>query len=197
MRTRDTDKEELVYKKTIEQIVKHGFDGFSMNKLAKACNISVATLYIYYKDKDDLIKQVGSKLGNKFFGMVVDGFSADMPFEEGMWKQWQNRAGYALKYPTEVSCFEAMKHSPFAEEIMQTEALQKFKQLMMDFFKNAVERKELTPMPPEIFWCAAYGPLYALINFNREGKSMGGKKFVLTDEALKQTFDIMIKGLKN
>lgn len=196
MRTRDTDKEKLVYKKAIEQIVKHGFDGFSMNKLAKACNISVATLYIYYKDKDDLIKQVGTKLGQKFFGMVVDGFSADMPFEEGMWKQWQNRAAYALNYPTEVSCFESMKHTPFAEEIMQTEALQKFKQLMMEFFKNAVERNELNPLPPDIFWCAAYGPLYALLNFHREGKSMGGKTFKLTDEVLKQTFDLMIKGLK-
>ena len=56
MRTRDTDKEKLVIEKAIEQIVQDGFQGFSMNKLAKACNISVATLYIYYQDKDDLIK---------------------------------------------------------------------------------------------------------------------------------------------
>ena len=55
MRTRNIDKQELVKKKAIEMLVDIGFEGFSMNKLAQACDISVATLYIYYKDKDDLI----------------------------------------------------------------------------------------------------------------------------------------------
>jgi AcrR family transcriptional regulator len=59
MRTRYTEKEKLVRENAIVLLVKDGFEGFSMAKLAKACNISVATLYIYYKDKDDLIKQLG------------------------------------------------------------------------------------------------------------------------------------------
>ena len=47
MRTRDTDKEQLVKQKAIELLVNDGLDGFSMNKLAKACDIAVATLDIY------------------------------------------------------------------------------------------------------------------------------------------------------
>ena len=67
MRTRDTNKEEIVKQKTIEMIVKHGIEGFAMNRLAKECGISVATLYIYYTDKEDLIKKVGTELGTYFF----------------------------------------------------------------------------------------------------------------------------------
>ncbi len=66
MRTRNTDKEQLVKQKAIEMIVKDGFQGFSMNRLAMACDISVATLYIYYKDKDDLIKKIGLRLANVY-----------------------------------------------------------------------------------------------------------------------------------
>ncbi|WP_245895661.1 TetR/AcrR family transcriptional regulator [Flavobacterium album] len=66
MRTRNADKEELVKQKAIELLVKEGFQGFSMNKLAKASGISVATLYIYYQDKDDLIKQIGIEIGKTF-----------------------------------------------------------------------------------------------------------------------------------
>ena len=58
MRTRDNNKVELVKKTAIELMVKDGLEGFSMNKLARACNISVATLYIYYKDRDDLIVNI-------------------------------------------------------------------------------------------------------------------------------------------
>ena len=84
MRTRDTDKEKLVTQKAIEQIVQDGFQGFSMNKLAKACSISVATLYIYYKDKDDLIEKIGFEIGSRFFSSTVKDFSPDMSFEEGL-----------------------------------------------------------------------------------------------------------------
>ena len=37
MRVRDVDKEKLVIATAIDQIVEEGFQGFSMNKLAKAC----------------------------------------------------------------------------------------------------------------------------------------------------------------
>ena len=58
MRSRDSVKVDLVKQKAIELLVRSGVEGFSVNKLAKACGISVATLYIYYRDKDDLIRKV-------------------------------------------------------------------------------------------------------------------------------------------
>jgi AcrR family transcriptional regulator len=63
---RNTDKQDLVKETAISLLAKQGFEGFSMNKLAKACGISVATLYIYYADKDDLIKQIGLEMGREF-----------------------------------------------------------------------------------------------------------------------------------
>ena len=85
-------------------LVEEGFQGFSMNRLAKACDISVATLYIYYKDKDDLIKKIGVEIGKKFFRETLKDFSPAMSFKEGLKKQWENRSRFALKYPQEVSC---------------------------------------------------------------------------------------------
>ena len=52
MRTRDVNKEVIVKQKAIEMLVSQGVEGFGMNRLAKECGISVATLYIYYSDKD-------------------------------------------------------------------------------------------------------------------------------------------------
>ena len=195
MRTRDADKEKLVKEKAIEQIVQDGFQGFSMNKLAKACNVSVATLYIYYKDKDDLIINVGMEIGEKFFSAAIKDFSADMSFRDGLWKQWQNRSSFALNNPKEVACFEAIKHSPHADEIMKSGLLHKFKELLDAFSKNAIRNNELVELPLDVFWSIAYGPLYTLLNFHREGKSLGGRPFKLTDEIMKQAFDSVIKAL--
>lgn len=195
MRTRDADKEKLVIAKAIEQIVHDGLQGFSMNKLAKACNISVATLYIYYKDKDDLIIQIGSKIGEQFFTTAIKDFSSDMTFKEGLWKQWQNRATFAIENPVEVKCFEAMKHTPYAEAIMKSGLLSQFKELLDGFTKNAIRNKQLVELPLDVFWSIAYGPLYTLLNFHREGKSLGGKPFTLSEEKMKQAFNQVIKAL--
>ena len=61
MRTRNQDKEQLVKEEALKMLVNEGLEGFSVNKLAKRCGISVATLYIYYKDKDDLILKIAKE----------------------------------------------------------------------------------------------------------------------------------------
>src|SRR5215510_12794180 len=119
MRTRDINKESSVKEKAVEMLVKDGFEGFSMNKLAKACGISVATLYIYYKDKEDLIKKLGVEIGEKFFDETLNGFSIDMSFRDGLKKQWENRSRFALKYPLEVAAYEIIRHSTHGSYILE------------------------------------------------------------------------------
>ncbi|MBF4507870.1 TetR/AcrR family transcriptional regulator [Flavobacterium sp. JLP] len=197
MRIRDVDKEKLVIEMAIDQIVQEGFQGFSMNKLAKACSISVATLYIYYKDKDDLIQKIGATMALKFFTNTIKNFSPEMSFEEGLWKQWENRADFAMKYPKEVAFFEIIKHSPHGEAILDSiKEFSDFRAIMTQFVENAQRTKQLIPMTFEAFWCVAYGPLYTLLNLHREGKSMGGRPFKLTKEIMKEAFQATVKGLK-
>lgn len=197
MRVRDIDKENLVIENAIDQIVRDGFQGFSMNKLAKACSISVGTLYIYYKDKDDLIQKIGAKIALKFFSGTIKNFSPDMSFEEGLWRQWENRADFTMKYPKEVAFFEIVKHSPHSETILDSiKEFSDFRAIMKQFIDNGLENNELIPMTFEAFWCVAYGPLYTLLNLHTEGKSMGGKPFVLTKEIMKEAFQATVKALK-
>src|ERR1700760_338410 len=98
MRTRNTDKEELVKQTAIQMIVDDGLEGFSMNKLAKACGISVATLYIYYKDKDDLIIKIGKEEAQIMNDATLKDFSPDMSFADGLRRQWENRYEYMMAH---------------------------------------------------------------------------------------------------
>ena len=197
MRVRDIDKEKLVIANAIDQIVQDGFQGFSMNKLAKACNISVATLYIYYKDKDDLIQKIGATVAIEFFTSTIKNFSPEMSFEEGLWIQWVNRADFTMKYPKKVAFFEIIKHSPHGEIILNsTTRFSDFRLIMNEFNNNAIRNNELISMAFEAFWAVAYGPLYTLLNFHTDGKSMGGKPFVLTKSIMNEAFQATIKALK-
>ena len=194
MRTRDADKEKLVKQKAIEMLVQDGFQGFSMNKLAREADISVATLYIYYKDKDDLIKKIGSEIGKEFMSVTLQDFSPDMHFAEGLKKQWENRAAFAMKYPKEVACYEIIRQSPHGEYI-KGDSLKGFRDTMGQFCMNAIKNKELIPVPVDVFWSVAYGPLYTLLRFHDEGKSIGGHPFKFSKKIMHQALQLVLKAL--
>lgn len=195
MRIRDTDKIKLVKQKAIELIVTHGLEGFSMNKLAKACDISVATLYIYYKDRDDLIIKVAVEEGNLMGTAMIADFDPEMSLEQGLRKQWENRHGYSMNNPTMSLFFDQLRSSSYQQEFLAS-FLKEFKTVVGKFMHNIIERGEIEKMPFEVYWSIAFSPLYNLIRFHNEGKSMGGRPFKLTDEILWQTFDLVLKALK-
>ncbi|QHS54739.1 TetR/AcrR family transcriptional regulator [Mucilaginibacter sp. 14171R-50] len=195
MRIRNTDKVQLVKQKAIELIVKDGLEGFSMNKLAKACNISVATLYIYYKDRDDLILKIAIDEGTKMGDAMIKDFDPAMPFEEGLRKQWENRYGYMKANPIMTLFFEQLRSSSYQQSFLSS-FLTDFKLVMGKFMDNVIARGEIDKMPFEAYWSVAFAPLYNLIRFEQEGQSLSGQPFKMTDEILWKTFDLVVKGLK-
>ncbi len=195
MRTRDNSKEQLVRETAIEMMVKSGMEGFSMNKLAKACGISVATLYIYYKDRDDLIISIASDGGKLFSDALIKGFDPDASFEEGLRVQWKNRYRFMKEQPNLSMFFDQLRSSSYQERFLAG-FLQEFKQMMGKFMHNVINRGEIDKMPFETYWSIAFSPLYALARFDYEGQSLGGMPFKLTDEVLWKTFDLVVKALK-
>lgn len=194
MRIRDESKEAAIREKAIEMIVKEGFDGLSMQKLAKAANVSPATIYLYFKNREDLLNQLYIGIDQVFAKETLKDFNPDMHLEEGLWLQWKNRFAYHMKYPQHIHFMEQFRNSPLINHKDIKENI--FKQAMGNFFRNAVKRNEMNELPVEVFWAIAYGPLYTLIKFHSSKKSLMGNKFFLTEERMKQAFDAVIKGLK-
>jgi TetR/AcrR family transcriptional regulator, multidrug resistance operon repressor len=194
MRIRDEHKEQVVKQKALELLVSQGFEGFSMQKLARAANVSPATLYIYYKDKEDLIMSIGREIGEKLNQEIFKDFDPNAPFIEGMRVQWRNRANFMLNHQLEMTFYEQIKNSTFRDAV-GANIVAEFKEKMTVFMKNAYKNKEVRPMPIEVFWSIAYAPLYNLLRFHSDGQSIGGRPFVFTNEILWQTFDLVMKAV--
>src|ERR1700743_580500 len=97
MRVRDPDKERAIREKALEMIVAHGFDGLSMQKLARAAGVSPATIYIYFKDREDLLLQLYKRESGRFAQFILDGFDPEMDFATGLEFQWKKRAQYMIE----------------------------------------------------------------------------------------------------
>lgn len=195
MRPRDEGKENAIRKKAMELIVLTGFDGFSMHKLAKVAGVSVATIYIYYKDREDLILSLCKEETIRMTEATLKGFDPSMPFSKGLQNQWRNRAAFWLKNPVEAQFLERMRHSPYQEKTLLF--LKKdFVEAMQAFMSNAIKRKELVNVPIEVFWSVAYAPLYQLVKYHMDKTSLPGNgHFSLTNKTMNQTFQLVLKAL--
>lgn len=195
MRTRDDNKEKAIRQQALKMIVKDGFEGFSMQKLAKAAKVSPGTLYIYFQDKEDLILQLCREVGNKMSEATLIDFDPAMPFSEGLKVQWINRAKYCIKNPLESAFLEQLKHSS-----LQLKAIgilsQGFKEVMGLFVTNAIKRNELVKVPIEVYWSVAFAPLYNLVKFHQNKSSVGGRQFEFSDKIMMETLSLVLKALK-
>jgi TetR/AcrR family transcriptional regulator, multidrug resistance operon repressor len=183
-----------IREKAVEMIVSQGFDGFSMQKLAKAANVSPATLYIYYKDREDLIMQLWIESFKEMAEATLKNFDPAMSFAEGLRLQWKNRAKFCLKNPQQMQFMEQLRHSPLQEKALDMMGAG-FKNAMKTFVLNAIKKNQLVKVQVEVYWSIAFAPLYGLIKFHQEGKNMGGDKFTLTEKIMDETLALVIKAL--
>jgi hypothetical protein len=194
MRIRDEQKIELIRQKAMEMIVEDGFDGLSMQKLAKAASVSPATIYIYFKDRDDLIRQISISEVNTMINATFIGFNPQMPFAKGLKIQWENRARYWMDHPQRAKFMEQIRHSPMGAEIFQT-VKKEFSSKMREFVHRGMENKEVVKLPIEVYWSIAFAPLYQLIKFHNDGHGLHHEPFTLNKKILHQTLKYVIKAL--
>jgi len=194
MRSKDNRKAALIREKAIEMIVKEGFDGFSMKKLADQADISPSTIYIYFDSKEDMLTKLFMEVAGEFEEDTLRDFEPSMSFEKGLWRQWKNRYRNIMKDPVRFYFLEQFRNSPRIKH----EAIGKsvIRDKMKEFVKNARERNEVKALPPEVFWAMAFGPFYTLIKFHLNQSDTLDQKYTLDETKLKQAFDLVIKALK-
>jgi AcrR family transcriptional regulator len=195
MRSRDPAKERAIRDHAIDMVVKDGFDGLSMQKLADKAGVSPATIYIYFDDREDLLLQIYDEENLRMAEVTMAGFDPEMHFAEGLRLQWRNRARYCMEHPRPAHFLEQMRYSPLAARCEQLK--HPFVVVMRTFVENAIRRGELARMPVEVYWSVAFAPLYQLLKFHINGRGMPGtKRFVLDDDILEQTLKLVLKALK-
>jgi len=58
MRRKDDEKQQRIKEAVMQLILQEGFAGTSISKIAKAAGVSPATVYIYYENKEEMLKDI-------------------------------------------------------------------------------------------------------------------------------------------
>ncbi len=116
MKPRDDKKIDQVYKATLRLVKAKGLAGITMNEIAKEANIATGTLYIYFKNKKQLINALFMVCRNRSAAVYFKNYVPSMPFKTGLKTIWLNLLNYRVKKFEEAIFIDQCFHSPFITE---------------------------------------------------------------------------------
>ena len=79
MRMKDDDKQQRIKQAVMKLILEEGFAGTSISKIARLAGVSPATVYIYYENKEEMLKDIYTEYSGDIFSYLVRCVDAGMP----------------------------------------------------------------------------------------------------------------------
>lgn len=82
MRKKDDEKQNSIKKAVVQLILEEGFHGTSVSKIAKAAGVSPATVYIYYENKEEMLRDIYQEYAEEGFDFLLQQLMPKMTGEQ-------------------------------------------------------------------------------------------------------------------
>jgi AcrR family transcriptional regulator len=116
MRVKDEQKIDLFYSSTLALVSQVGLVGLTIPLIAKTSGVATGTLYIYFKNKEDLILALHKKIKNSFGAYAFVGYNPDLPIRDGLRVIWENCLRYAVLNYQEQVFLQQFSISPYSKD---------------------------------------------------------------------------------
>lgn len=117
MKLKDETKRLTIIDQTIDIVFDQGFSGIKMAGLARKVGISPSTIYVYFKNKEDLIVSISSEIIKNTSEMSHKEVKESLPYKlklKAIWLYWLN---FGVNHNKEMSFLHQVKQSPYYELI--------------------------------------------------------------------------------
>lgn len=126
MRAKDEQKIDAIYNATLSLTQQMGFGGITMARIARDAGIATGTLYIYFKNKEELINSLYLHLKRKKARSFIADMDFDKPLKVVLKQMFTMMLKGAVSESAEMAFLEQYHRSPYIDEAVQTEAMQLF-----------------------------------------------------------------------
>ena len=163
MRVRDENKKYAIIEATVALVNEIGFASSSVAKIAKRAGVSPATLYIYYKNKEDLIVSTYMEIKTCLGDAVMEQFDPTIPVRDAVMQAGRNLFKHIGANPDVFYFAEQFANSPYNNLVDQQKLQLTFKPLM-EILQYGMDQKIIKRAPFEILFAHLYIPIYGLVN---------------------------------
>lgn len=160
------EKRAALLKATLKLINNGGIQEASMAKIAKQATVSPATIYLYFKNKQDMVNQLYLEVKTEFTTNAFQQYNANAPVKKSFEQIWQNMARFKLEKKEEATFLSHCDNTPLVDQ----ETLHKGLQLLQPLFELWIRgQKEgiIKDISPFLLYAYTIYPITFLLNMQK------------------------------
>lgn len=162
------DKRNALVKATISLVNNNGFHATPMSKIAKMANVSPATIYIYFENKQDLVNKTYIEVKEKYTNYAFDTYDASMSVESGFELIWRRIADFKLLECKNAMFLAQCDNTPMIDEASRQEGI-KHLQPLLDLWMRGKNEGIIKPMSDYLLYAYSINPLSFLMMSEKRG----------------------------
>ena len=163
MRIKDENKQHAIFEATVKLVNEIGFVSSSVSKIAKDAGVSPATIYIYYKNKEDLLVSTYVYIKKELGCALLEGFDDSLPIRDVLMRIWHNMFKYISKHPDYFNFTEQFSNSPYSQKVDKDEVQKSFEPVIK-ILQNGVEQKIIKDVNFDLLAAFIFYPIITLSN---------------------------------
>jgi AcrR family transcriptional regulator len=165
---KSVDKRNALIKATIELVNNNGFHATPMSKIAKMAHVSPATIYLYFKNKQDLVNKTYIDVKTAYTNYAFANYNEDMSVQEGFEFIWKRIADFKLNECEHAMFLAQCDNSPMIDEQSRKEGI-KHLQPLLDLWERGKKEGVIKPMSDYLLYAYAINPLSFLMMSEKRG----------------------------
>jgi AcrR family transcriptional regulator len=163
MRTRDDKKQEALFLATIKLVNEIGFASSSVSKIAREAEVSPATLYVYFKNKEDLLVSTYVEIKMGMGAALLAGLDESKPLHDILYRVWHNVFTYVSSNREEFRYAEQFANSPYTELVDRAQVESTFVPLIR-IIQDGIDQKIIKDVNLDILGVFMFHPILILAN---------------------------------
>ena len=189
MRVKDERKIEVIYQATLQLTQEVGIAGITVAKIAKQANLATGTVYIYFKNKEELINQLYLHLKQQTTQDLFQGVNLQEPFKVCFKKLWINSLQNKINNFKESVFMEQYYHSPYITVETRQMAFNQI-QPFMELLERGKKELVIKPIDNALLMAITYGFIRQLSYAHIE------QKLTLSQDTIETAFQMNWDALK-
>ena len=162
------DKRNALIKATIELVNNNGFHATPMSKIAKMANVSPATIYLYFENKQDLLNETYIDVKAKYTAFAFKTYDGTASVEEGFETIWKRIADFKLNECENAMFLAQCDNTPIIDEESRQEGI-KHLQPLLDLWERGKKEGIIKPISDYLLYAYSINPLSFLMMSQERG----------------------------
>ncbi|MGD8535778.1 MAG: TetR/AcrR family transcriptional regulator [Candidatus Aminicenantes bacterium] len=163
MRYKDEAKQDEIIRATVKLVNQVGFAASSVSKIAKEADVSPATIYIYYKNKEDLLVSTYVDIKQKLSEAILKDFDDSQPIRDILKACWFKAFNFISNNPGDYQYTEQFANSPYSSLVNKSEVDKHFEPIVK-VIQNGIQQKIIKDDSLDILLIFIFYPITILTN---------------------------------